>query len=166
VLAGNLEVAVHKEIINDPPFLRFLDEKAASLARMLVGILAMVTQPPEDAQRSHSLSLGNRRFDPDKLTKAFREALDIHCRLKVAGPNFESTWHIPGSRFDPDNMTHAPDLALQGGSFVTVTVFPGYCELQRAPAGIPGQADCNAIQECRILCCAEVFVSDSAAAKT
>ena len=122
-----MDLEIHRDVIGEPSFKGFLNEKAADLARRLQDVLALLCARPEEVDDGYNNLSGT------ELTSVFRQALDVLCQLVRTGHSYVYTWHAPKDRFDPTSMKteYVVSDGDSSSAVVELTLFPGIRQLPK-----------------------------------
>ena len=173
--ARNIELAVHRDLINESSFIRFLDLKAANLAKKLHCILKPFLSGFEETENDCNDASDNeaeelkqflsesKEFEDDcddpsdaeadelrGLTEVFRHALRVHCELMGAGCRYACVCHAPGVRFDSTSMEIEAVLDEQDNRAATVelTLLPAIWKLSEDDSMSPDNSSMVEGREC------------------
>ncbi|KAI9696319.1 MAG: hypothetical protein M1820_008161 [Bogoriella megaspora] len=135
--ASNIDLDVHRDIISEEAFKRYLEAKATDLGSRLQEALEPLLTKDEIANSTSETSDVEASLG-ERLAEVFTAAMEVQCRLRVSGRPVRCAWYSPGEAIDPKQMTVIGQghTESEGQSRVSLTLLPGIHEILGETSGV------------------------------
>ncbi|KAF2228582.1 hypothetical protein EV356DRAFT_512710 [Viridothelium virens] len=135
--ASNIDLDIHRDIIDEAAFKHFLEGKATDLGWKLQEAFEPLSAR-QDIADSTSATSDDEPSLGEQLAGVFTKSMEVQCRLRVSGRRFRCTWYSLGQATDPEHMTICGQKHsdAEGQSRVGLTLLPGINEILDETSGV------------------------------